>query len=170
MDGNNFDLFTGLAQISKKNYNWYSSLSEAGKKSASPFVMARWMTGTSDAAQLVRINTFVNPYMFQLGQEKDLLFKLLSAAATGRNVRYNWIKSPGAKSGVKLKIEAIKEYYDVSTREANMYLKNISEDDILSMVDELGWEKADITALKKEFSDGSGTTKTDGTKPKKPRK
>lgn len=169
MEGKNFDLFEGLANLGKKNYNWYSGLSDAGKKSASPFVMARWMTGTSDQAQLVRINTFVNPYLFQLGAEKDLLFKLLAASATGRNVRYNWIKAPGAKTAVKLKIEVIKQFYDISTREANMYLKNIDEDDIMEMADQLGWEKADITALKKEFSDGSGNTKKDSVKPKKSR-
>lgn len=165
--GHEFDLFAGLAQISKKNYSWYSDLSPEGKKSAAPFVIARWMTGTTDQAQLIRINSFVNPYLFTLGQEKDLLFKLLSASATGRNVRYNWIKSPGAKATVKLKVEAIKQYYEVSTREANLYIKNISDDDIMEMAESLGWDKTEINSLKKEFSDEPGNVKKAGAKPKK---
>lgn len=166
---NEFDLFSGLASISKKNYTWYDDLSEAGKKSASPLVMARWMTGTSDQAQLVRINSFVNPYGFSLGQDKALLFRLLSAASTGKHVRYNWIKGPGGKANVKLKIEVIKQFYEVSTREAKLYLANISEDDIMEMSELLGWEKDEVAKLKKEFTDGSGKTKTAIVKQKKSR-
>lgn len=170
MNNNDSDLFEGLAKISKKNYTWYSELSDSGKKSAAPVVIARWMTGTSDAAQLVRINTFVNPYLFSLGQEKGLLFKLMSAASTGRNVRYNWIKAPGAKTSVKLKIEAIKQYYEVSGREAVIYLKNISNDDIIEMAEDLGWDKSEITSLKKEFLNEPGSTKKPSVKQKKPGK
>ena len=167
MEGNKFDLFEGLAHISKKNYDWYANLTPEGKKSASPFVIARWMTGTSDRAQLIRLNTFVNPYLFPLGAEKDLLFKLLSASATGKNVRYQWIKAPGAKTAIKLKVEVVKQFYEVSTREATLYLKNISDDDIMEMAEDLGWDKNELTQLKKEFSDESGSIKTTSPRAKK---
>lgn len=162
-----FDLFEGLGKLGKKNHNWYKSLDDSGKKAAAPFVIARWMVGTSDQAQLVRMNTFVNPYLFSLGQEKGLLFGLLAAAATGKNSRYNWIKSPGAKSSPKMKLEVIKQFYEVSTREAELYIKNISDSDIIEMSEDLGWEKEQTNLLKKELNDGTGITKSKSAKPKK---
>lgn len=157
-----FDLFASLAQISSGDMTWYDNLSEEDKKSASPFVLTRWMTGTSDQAQLVRINTFVNPYVFSLAAEKPLLFKLLAAAATGKTKRYNWMKAPGAKQAVKLRLEVIEQYYEVSPREAASYAENISADDLLEMAEELGWEKDELTKLKKEVGDGSGSTEKPG--------
>lgn len=163
-----FDLFDGLAKLSSRDLQWYDKLTPEDQKAASPFVMARWMTGTSDQAQLVRINTFVNPYGFSLGQEKSLLFKLLAAAATGKSKRYQWLKSPGAKATIKLRLEVIKQYYDVSTREAIGY-DSIESEDILTMAEELGWEVEELKKLKKEVSDGSGNTSKPSSVKKKSR-
>jgi hypothetical protein len=154
-----FDLFEGLSKLSSRDLQWYDKLSPEDKKAASPFVIARWMTGTSDQAQLIRINTFVNPYGFSLGQEKPLLFKLLAAAATGKSKRYKWLKSPGAKTATKLRLEVIKQFYEVSTREAATYSANIEAADIIEMAEDLGWETDDLKKLKKEVDDGSGSTK-----------
>ena len=162
-----FDLFQGLSDLSKRNLQWYANLSDEDKKAAAPFVIARWMTGTNDHAQLMRLNTFVNPYLFSLGQEKGLLFSLLAAAATGKTKRYSWLKAPGTKSATKLRIEAIKQYYDVSTREAVGYADTIEAEDILSMAEECGWEKEELAKLKKEVGDGSGSTKKAGSGKKK---
>ncbi|WP_407305369.1 hypothetical protein [Acinetobacter sp.] len=164
-----FDLFEGLSKLSGRDLQWYSKLSAEDQKAASPFVIARWMTGTSDQAQLVRINTFVNPYVFSLGQEKSLLFSLLAAAATGKTKRYKWMKAPGAKAAVKLRLEVIKQYYEVSTREAGGYAATIDGEDILEMAENLGWEKEDLAKLKKEVGDGSGNTQKPVGVKKKPR-
>lgn len=163
-----FDLFDGLAKLSSRDLQWYDKLTPEDQKAASPFVMARWMTGTSDQAQLVRINTFVNSYGFSLGQEKSLLFKLLAAAATGKSKRYQWLKSPGAKATIKLRLEVIKQYYNVSTREAIGY-DSIEGEDILTMAEELGWEVEELKKLKKEVSDGSGNTSKPSSVKKKSR-
>jgi len=154
-----FDLFQGLSDLSKRDLQWYRKLPEEDQKSAAPFVIARWMTGTSDQAQLVRLNTFVNPYMFSLGTEKGLLFSLLAAAATGKSKRYSWLKAPGAKAATKLRLEVIKQFYDVSTREAIGYADTIDAEDIMAMSEELGWDKEELAKLKKEVGDGSGSPK-----------
>ena len=154
-----FDLFQGLSDLSTRDLRWYSKLPAEDQKAALPFVIARWMTGTNDQAQLVRINTFVNPYLFALGSEKGLLFSLLAAAATGKSRRYNWIKAPGMKAVTKLRLEAIKQYYDISTREAAGYADTIEAEDILAMAEECGWDAEELKKLKKEVGDGSGSTK-----------
>lgn len=154
-----FDLFQGLADLSKRDLRWYEGLSDEDQKAALPFVITRWMTGTSDQAQIVRINTFVNPYVFSLSTEKGLLFSLLAAAATGKSKRYTWLKAPGAKAATKLRLEVIKRYYDVSTREATGYADIIDADDIMMMAEECGLDKDELAKLKKEVGDGSGSPK-----------
>lgn len=158
MAENTFDLFQGLSSLSSGNKEWYNDLSEAGKKGAAPFVMARWMTGTSDKAQIIRLNTFVNPYMFAGSADKSALFKLLAVAATGSTKRYQWLKAPGAKAK-KMSLEVIKAYYECSTREAVSYV--VSPETLLEMAEELGLDAEDIKKLKKEFDDTeSGRPKT----------
>lgn len=152
-----FDLFDALATLSSGDLQWYDNLSSEDKKAASPFVLCRWLTGTSDQAQLIRLNTFVNPYVFSLGHEKALLFKLMAAACTGKSRRYNWLKAPGTKSATKLRLEVIEHYYDVTPREASLYAANISGEDIMEMAEGLGWDTDELKKLKKEVGDGPGS-------------
>jgi hypothetical protein len=144
-----FDLWAFLSTLSKRDLQAYEKLTAEAQRGVAPFVLMRWMTGTSDAAQIMRLNTFVNPYAFSLGGEKALLCKLLAAAATGKNGRYSWLKGPGSK-GEKLRMEVIKEYYSVSAREASDY--KISSDDIMLMSEELGWDDEKTKKLKKELA------------------
>lgn len=163
-----FELFDSLSKISRGDQQWFDRLSDEDKKSAAPFVLGRWLTGTSDSAQLIRLNTFVNPYMFSMGQDKALLFKLLAAACTGKTTRYQWIKAPSATKATKRSLEAIKQYYDISTREAALYAINISGADLIEMAEELGWDSDELKKLKKEVDDQGSTEKSSSGK-KKPK-
>lgn len=149
MNKNAFDLFDGLSELTAGNLQWYDNLSDEGKKSAAPLIIARWLSGTSDPAQIVRLNTFVNPYVFSLGTEKPLLFKLIASSTTRRPKRYYWLKNPGSKGTKKMAIEVAKEYYGWSTREAELH--TISAEDSIKMAEELGWDDEQIKKLKKEF-------------------
>lgn len=144
-----FDLFAFLGKLSKRDMSAYSKLSPEGQKACAPFVLMRWMTGNTDAAQIVRINTFVNPYAFSLGGDKELLCKLLAAAATGTTGRNTWIKGPGSKSE-KLRLEVIKQFYDISSREAVDY--QIDNQSVLEMAEQLGWDDEQCKKLKKEMA------------------
>ncbi len=165
MSRDSFDLFAGLSALGRKDLNWFEGLSAEGQKAAAPFVMMRWMSGTSDLAQIIRLNTVANPYMFAGSADKSALFKLLAVAATGKSSRFSWIKGPGSKAK-KLSIEAIVQYYDCSPREAATY--TVAAEDLIEMVEELGWDKEEIAKLKKEQDDGSGAVASKVTKPKKP--
>jgi len=161
-DRDAFDLFAGLDSLTAGDLNWYDKLSDDGKKAAAPFVIMRWLAGTSDPAQIVRLNTFVNPYAFSLGQEKALLFKLLAAATTHKLKRYYWLKAPGGTSN-KLSLEVTKQYYGWSTREAE--LQPIEPDDLITMAEELGWDNDQLKKLKAEVEkDDAGRAKKPSSK------
>ena len=148
IDKEAFDLFAFLGQLSKRDQQAYSKLSEEGKKAAHPFVIMRWMSGTNDRAQIIRINEFVNRFAFH--KDKDMVFKLLAASATGNVGRYKWIKGPGQVS-TKLALEVVKQKYDVSSREAQGYLGLLDTADILEFAEDLGWTKEEIKKLTLEL-------------------
>ena len=161
-----FDLFGGLESLAKSDYEWYEKLSDDGKKQVAPLVLARWLSGTSDYLQLIKLNMLVNPYTFSLGNEKGLLCKLMAASTTGPK-RHQWIKGPGASQNSSTQLKIISDYYEISLREASLYLGSIEPQDLLEMADELGVEKDILTKLKKELSGNVNeprTTKTRGAK------
>ena len=166
-DLDTFDLFAFLGQLNKRNLQAYDQLTDEGKKAAHPLVIMRWLTGTSDQAQIVRINTFANRYVFSLGAEKPLLFKLLAASCTGRS-RASWIKGPGGSS-TRLAIEAIKARYSCSSREADTYLGLLTPSDVLQYAEAAGWDKDQLKKLQTELGkeDGSGSTTKSSRKSKK---
>lgn len=168
MSAREFDLFAFLGKLNRRDLLAYSNLTPEEQKSVHPFVIMRWLTGTGDQAQIVRLNEFANKYMFSLGTEKELLFKLLAAACTGKTQRVNWLKGPGSKSE-KLAIEAIKTQYACSTREAKDYLPLLDAADVVRFAEDAGWDKDAIKKLTTELGkdDGSGSAPKSSRKSKK---
>lgn len=160
-----FDLFAFLGKLSRRDLHAYDKLTPEGQKAASPLVIGRWLTGTSDEAQLLRLNTFANPYVFSLGQDKALLFSLLAGACTGSTSRYTWIKPPGSKAQTR-KLQTIASYYGCSLMEAKELLAVTTNETVLQMAEELGYDKDELKKLEGEL-DGPRSPAPPSRKPKK---
>lgn len=171
-DYNAFDLFAGLADLSKKNEQglsnteWFDRLSAAAQKAAAPLVMMRWLSGTSDPAQIIRLNTVPNRFVFAGTADKSAVFKLLAIGTSGKSSRYSWIKGPASKVKT-LSLAVISQYYEISIREASTY--DIDAEDLLLMAEDLGWDADDIKKLSKEVQNGSSNTEKTSSKPTKRR-
>lgn len=164
-----FDLFAFLAKLNRRDLLAYDSLSPEQQKNAHPFIALRWLAGTSDEAQIIRLNEFANRYVFSLGTEKPLLFKLLGAACTGKTHRTTWLKGPGSKSD-KLAIQAIMTQYECSTREARDYLPLLDASDVVRFAEDAGWDKDQLKKLTTELGKddaGQGSSPKSRRKPKK---
>ena len=160
------DIFSALDSLTAGDLSWYDKLPAEQKKEAAPLIIMRWLSGTSDPAQIVRINTAVNPYIFSLGADKALLFKLLAAATTKSRKRYSWLKYPGAKNDTLSK-QIIKEYFGCSTREVEFFRPQ-DDNDLIVMAEELGWDQLQIKKLLTEIDkDEPGSTKKPVGKSKK---
>lgn len=155
-DRDAFDLFAFLGQLNKRNLEAYDQLTDEGKKAAHPLVIMRWLTGTSDQAQIIRLNEFANRYVFSLGNEKPLLFKLLAASCTGKTNRTQWIKGPGGTS-TRLSLEAIKAKYGCSTREAEHYIGLLDAADVLQYAEDAGFDKDQLKKLQTELGKEDGS-------------
>lgn len=144
------DLFKFLGALNKRDLQAYAKLTDEAKKEVSPLIIQRWLSGTSDPAQIIRLNEVANPYIFTLGTEKELLCKLLAAACTGRTSRTSWLKGPGSTS-TRLSLDAVMEYYQCSPREAEEYLPRLTADEVIEFAETAGWDKDKLKKLAAEL-------------------
>ncbi len=145
------DIFGLLGSIDNpRSGDIYSSLSDEEKKGFAPLVVMRWMSGTSDERQIMLLNEFVNPYVFPLGKHPHLLMQSLQVASSKKSKRYGWLGVKGGKKST-LANKVIAEYFDYSQREVNLLNPRPNTSDIMKMAEELGWQKDEITKLKKEM-------------------
>lgn len=145
------DIFHVLDRINARDYDAYQNWNEAEQKALQPFVVMKWMLGTDDQRQLLRLNTRVNPHMFALGQHKELLYKLLCASTDGKTRRYSWVKTSGKQASNSATLEVIKEYFGYSARHAKDTLPLLSKDEVLEMAQYLGRQSDELTKIKNEF-------------------
>ena len=144
------DIFALMSQLDVKDYDAWDNLTDEQRKELSPYMLLRWLSGTKDERQLVFLNELVNPLVFSLGDHKELLLKLLTVCTDGQRKRYTW---RNFKSGKKLSSKALqllKEHYSYGDREAKDALPLLTPGDLLELAELQGWQKEDITALKKE--------------------
>lgn len=145
------DIFDVLKRLNSKNSgDVYASFSETEKKGASPLVIARWMTGTSDERQIMMINEFVNPAIFTLSNHPHLLFQMLQIASSKTNKHFQWLGIKSKKKNVET-MKTIAAYYDMSLREVGLLNPLPTNDEILQMGEELGYQKDEMTKLKAEL-------------------
>lgn len=145
------DIFAVLNHISTKDVEYYGNLSDEEKKGFFPVVVTRWLSGTNNAKQIFFLNELVNPFVFSLHKHPELLYILMTLCTSGKSQRYFWNKTVSKTTGIPTIISVIREYFGYNTKQANEALPVLSDDDILSYADDLGYQKETITKLKKEL-------------------
>jgi len=144
------DIFDLLGRLNDpKQGDIYTALTDEEKKGFAPLVVMRWASGTSDTRQIMLLNEFVNPNVFTLGKHPHLLMMLMQAANSKTNKRYSWLGVKSKKKNSEA-LRVIQEFYDMSEREVKLMNPRPSESEILSMAEQLGWDKDEIAKLKKE--------------------
>lgn len=140
-----------LPQLDIGNLHLWETLSEEEQKGFSSYMVSRWMTCTSNAVQRIYVNELVNGLIYSVGvNHPELMMKLLACCGSGKKQFYKWIPQNSEKSK-SLSLKIIAEYYEWSEREAKLHLDYLTEDDLVELASELGWETDLIKALKKEF-------------------
>lgn len=140
------DIFDELRHISTRDVNWYVNMSDDLKKQIVPFVLMKWLCGSSSQLQTVFLNEYVNPYVFSLSQHKLLLYKLLVACCDGKNKKYTWMKKPKTDDH-KFALRIISEYYGCSLISARDYLSLLSIEALKDFANQLGYTDKEIKDL-----------------------
>lgn len=147
------DIFSVLDKLNQRDLHVWGKLSEEERKGFSGFIIARWMSGSSDPVQIVYVNELVNSLVFQIGpNHTELICKLLACCGNEKRQRFQWIAdSKSVKKGSRLALEVVKEFYDYSTREAKLTISLLNVEDIYEMAEDLGWQNEELKKLKKEL-------------------
>ena len=146
------DIFQLLSKIHSPNSgDIYAGLTSEEKKGFAPLVVMRWMSGTSDQRQIMALNTFANRYVFALGKHPHLLMLVLQACSSKTGGRNYWLAEKGGSKKTQLRDQVIMEYFDYSPNELRALIVQPSDQEVLAMAEELGWQKEDVAKLKKEF-------------------
>jgi len=146
MNDKKIDIFDILKRIDNKDIAFLHSLTTEEKKSLAPVVISRWLSGCNDPKQIIRVNTILNPFIFSLYKEKDLLLKLLFCASTGKKM-YKW-HSKKATDSKSLKIEILCSYYKCTQNEAKSMLNFHTIDDLTEMARLCHYQESDIKKIK----------------------
>lgn len=141
------DIFKLLQNVDINNISFFDSMSAEQKKAVSPYMLMRWLVGTNDTKQILRVNNTLNQFIFSLQQEKDLLIKMCMVSSTGRKT-YKWIPKLHKKKHTT-KIEIISQAYGLSIKEAEIVEHLVDDADIQELAKELGYQNEDIKSLKK---------------------
>lgn len=138
-----FDIFNVLERINSGDTQFIERFSGEDLKGFQPYVVMLWLRGAIDNNEyhVYLTNELCNEYVFSLGNHPKLLYKLFCAAnGFGDGTRYKFIKPKQRKSQSK-EIDLLCEYYNFSPKQAEDALPLLTEDDIIDIANELGYEK-----------------------------
>lgn len=148
-------IFECLGEIDKGNVRYYHTLSQAERTALiKPIVLQGWLvssTPCSNVNQHDMYNENVNQYIFSLYKHPSLLFKLMCGCGQGRPRKYSYTKRVGNGSKQPLSLNVIKMYEGCSERDAICFLRVYNVEDIMEMAIYVGFEKTELTAIKKEW-------------------
>lgn len=156
------DIFQVLDHCSKKNISFYENLPDDKKKAIAPFVIQRWLTGTSNGQQIFLINEIVNPFVFTLQKHKTLLWYLITCCMPGKTQRYFWNKTKTSTTKPET-LTVVCEYFNYSKKHGRDAINVLKHSDIISCAESLGKQQDIISKINKEWgvkNAGSNKSKT----------
>lgn len=117
-----FDLFEALNALDRKDYSYYSKLTEEQKKKFVPYMLIQWLSsvkGNKNVQQyyLASVDHHANKYLFNETVQKhpELVWLMLCAASPGVGKQYHqWIPNISqsiSKLKSSPKMKDITEYY-----------------------------------------------------------
>ena len=147
----NITIFQIIGNVRSKEHGWYEQASTDDKKVFSPYMCLLWLGFTKKDRMLLVLNEHVNKYVFSLHKHPELLWHLFCAAGDKKFEKLNFVKKEGNKKFTKTR-ELLSNYYGVGERETQLYLKNLSFEDVVDIAAFMGCDKDEISTIKKEWS------------------
>lgn len=153
-----FNLWTALAKINGSGGREYvRNLSEEELKQLNPYMVMRWLSGSNSKWQVVVLNEFVNPAIWNIPKDangenhNNLFLDLLVVAGNGSKQNYKFNKLAKAeKSAISTKV--VQRFYGYSTADARDAVKALSKKDIYDMAVSLGLQKDELKKLEQELT------------------
>ena len=146
------NLFGLLNAISHGNHNYIDELSDAEIADLSPYVVNMWISNPEDMVyeRVFYTNRFVNQHVFPLQKHPRLIFHLMAIAQQFGKTRYAFPRKIAKETNTNT-LKLVQEYYSVRKEIAELYLQSLSQQDIMKMADEMGYQKDQRKKIENEF-------------------
>jgi hypothetical protein len=148
-----------MTALDRRNFTWYSELSEEDQKSLSMYVMMRYAASTNSNVTeinehyLTMVNELVNVNFNDMRKHPELQWRLLQCAAIGTTQFHQWI-APMKRKKDKSKNPKLFAFYETkyphfNDDEIETLIKMQDKDDIRELLKEHGLGDKEIKALLK---------------------
>lgn len=150
-DNRKVDIFWVLNQLDGKNFELWDQLNEDQRKEVSPFVILRWLTGCADPEQLVMLGEVASTCLFDFGQKKELMLKILAACTVNGAKRYRWVNPKSTTKSSSKALQLISLTYRMSPKQAAEVRPQFTIEEIVELATAQGWQKDELSDLQKEL-------------------
>jgi hypothetical protein len=156
-ENTDFDIFKALEALDRKDYGYYSGLTEEQQKKFVPYMMTHWMSavntgGVLGAYYTMSTDAAANKYLFneRVQQHPELQWLMLCSASPGTGKQFHqWIPHLNAKFG---RLEAPATKKDAREYFEKVY-KGASKEDITLITDAYVEEQNHQFRLSKLYPD-----------------
>ncbi|MDA8882938.1 hypothetical protein N9I00_00865 [bacterium] len=140
-----------LNAIDRRDYDWYSRLSDDDKKQWSSWLFLRYTSSIKGAyaeEAILATNEFVNKHYVDLYKHDELIWKLMCLTGSGKKQYHEWIKPPNSNKKKDTISEFIRDTYPhMKADEIELY-RNINTDtDIKRMAINIGIDDKSIDEI-----------------------
>lgn len=140
------DIKRELSAVNKKDYDFYSNLTDEEKKAFSPYILMRFVSNPSDNdAQeycVERINEFVNKNFSLLSKnDKELLWKLYAASGLGINLKYQYLAAGKKEKADKIEKLLAELNPAMKMSDIKLMASFMSQKDKEELFDKMGFDK-----------------------------
>ncbi len=149
-----------LPALDRKEYNFYSTLSETQKKSYSPLVVMRWMGSSYSDGDYVHhkllldVNDVVNLDFWVLGKHPELQHKLLSLCGLGYKTSHQWIPMIKKHKARTKCMELLEPYFPtLNNQELKLLMDSLSFEEFKEFFESYGIQDGEIKKITKIWKD-----------------
>jgi hypothetical protein len=136
-----FTIFDWLNEITISKRNW-SEFNEEEKNEFNPYLINRFLSMNENYIELVNYIQNI-PYI-----EKEKYYKVYKELIPRKKVWLKYIKSTNKESNLEL-TEIISNHFEISKREAKIYLEYLRKDEIQDILEKRGIDEKQIKKLLK---------------------
>lgn len=164
------DMFELLAALDRRDFKFYSNLTDEQKKAFAGIVAMRWMSNApygdieDNEFHILMVNGAANQHFWnsEITNHPELQYLMLACCGTGSTTKpkrapswsktkHEWIKGPAKKNKNKA-IKVLSEYCPTANdEELLMFFEMNDMEEIIQIAKMLGYQDKQIKELKKEL-------------------
>ena len=137
-----------LNSLDRRDYDWYSRLTDDDKKKWSSWLFIRYASSVKgkDAGEaLLNTNEFVNKHYTDLYKHDELIWKLMCLTGTGKKQFHEWIKPPTSAKKKDTVSEFVADTFPhLKPDEVELFIKLNDASDIEQLAQDVGKTKDEI--------------------------